>query len=205
MSWERAARVALLNTSGRGIFERGLRLGEVCVPIAQGVPLALLFHPGMTGRSSFVDFESCATMNSCIGLADHLDGVHLGELAPLTTLLVRTRNSLYRIVVIKGSDVYVQGGTHFPDPTSAHLDGARLARGCVKVGWIGVGFPIEIRAGDSQIVTSSVHAIFTERSGRSAVVRLVRKVFCLLGLAVPRPAQNLPLSPDSCARGVEDS
>jgi hypothetical protein len=116
----------------------------------------------MAGRVLFVDSESCATVNPCIDLMDDVDGVHLRQLPPLTTLLVWTRNSLYRIVSMEGSNICVQGGTYFPDPTSAHLDGARLGGSCLKVGWIAVGLMMEISAGDRHILTSPVHAIITE-------------------------------------------
>ncbi len=103
--------------------------------------------------------------HSVVDLMDHFEGVHLHQLPPLTTLLVWTRNSLYRIVVTEGSNVYVQGGTFFPDPTSAHLDGASLGGRLLKAGWIGVGLLMEIRAGGTHIVTSPVRAITAERPG----------------------------------------
>ena len=100
--------------------------------------------------------------NSVVDLMDYVEGVHLRQLPPLT-MLVWTKNSLYRIVVMEGSNVYVQGGTFFPDPTSAHLDGASMGGGFLQVGWIGVGLVMEIRAGGMHIVTSPVRAIATER------------------------------------------
>lgn len=107
--------------------------------------------------------------HAVVDLMDHFEGVHLHQLPPLTTLLVWTRNSLYRIVVTEGSNVYVQGGMFFPDPTSAHLDGASLGGTWLKAGWIGVGLLMEIRAGGRRIVTSPIRAITAERPG-SAVV-----------------------------------
>lgn len=100
---------------------------------------------------------------SVVDLIGHVDGVHLRQLAPLTTLLVWTRNSLYRIVVMEGVDVYVQGGAFFPDPTPARLEGASMGGGLLKLGWIGVGLVMEIRAGGMHVVTSPVRAIATER------------------------------------------
>lgn len=94
-------------------------------------------------------------------LMNHRDGVHLHHLAPLAVLLVRTRNSWYRIVVTEGSNIYVQGGMFFPDPTPAYLDGASMGGGFLRVGWIGVGLRMEIRARGRRIVTSPVHAVTT--------------------------------------------
>jgi hypothetical protein len=98
-----------------------------------------------------------------IDLVDAVEGVHLEQLPPLTTLLVWTWNSQYQLVVREGSHVYVQGGTFFPDPTSAHVDGASLGGSLLKMGWIGVGFVMEFRVGASRIMTSPVLAIATER------------------------------------------
>ena len=103
-----------------------------------------------------------ATLDKFVDAVDEADGVHLRHLPPLTTLLVHTRNSQYRLVVTQGTAVFVQGGAFFPDPTPAHLDGASIGGSCLKVGWIGVGLLMEIRAGGRRIITSPVRAIYTE-------------------------------------------
>jgi hypothetical protein len=102
----------------------------------------------------------CAATSDLFGdLMDDIGGVHLHHLAPFTTLLVRTMNSLYRVVITQGSEVCVQGGAFFPDPASAHLDGASLGVNCLRAGWIGVGLRVEFRSGGRRIVTSPVRAI----------------------------------------------
>jgi hypothetical protein len=55
-------------------------------------------------------------MERFIDVMNVLDSVHLTKLPPMTTLLVWTMNSFYRVVVADGADVYVQGGTFFPEP-----------------------------------------------------------------------------------------
>jgi hypothetical protein len=65
-------------------------------------------------------------------------------------------------VVTEGCNIYVQGGTSFPDPTSAHLDGASLGGRWLKPGWIGVGLLMEIQADGRRVVTSAVRAITAE-------------------------------------------
>jgi hypothetical protein len=90
-----------------------------------------------------------------------VDGVNLRHLAPFTTLLLRTMNSLYRVVITQGPEVYIQGGAFFPDPTSAYLDGASIGGSWIRVGWVGVGRRVEIRSGDRRIITSPVRAITT--------------------------------------------
>jgi hypothetical protein len=96
-----------------------------------------------------------------------LDSVQLTAIPPMTTLLVRTRNSLYRVVVTDGAHVYVQGGTFFPELTSAYVDGASISGGgTLMVGWIGVGLLIEFHIGNARVVTSPVTAITTEAPGQ---------------------------------------
>src|SRR5262245_25809009 len=103
-------------------------------------------------------------MESFIGVTSGLDSVQLTELPPMTTLLVWTMNSFYRVVVTDGANVCVQGGTFFPEPTSAHIDGASISGGTLLVGWIGVGLLIEFRTSDTRVVTSPVMAITKEQS-----------------------------------------
>lgn len=102
-------------------------------------------------------------------VVDGIEWVHLRHLPPFTTLLVRTMNSLYRVVITAGPQFDVQGGTHFPDPTSVYVDGARTGRSRLRVGWIGVGLPVQFRWGHSCIVTSPVLAVTTEQRSSSVV------------------------------------
>ena len=100
---------------------------------------------------------------------ENIEGVHLGHLPPFTTLLVRTVNSLYRVVITNGPEVYVQGGAFFPDPTLAYLDGAGIGGSCLRAGWIGVGLWVEIRSGGRRIITSRVRTIETEQTPGAVV------------------------------------
>lgn len=91
-------------------------------------------------------------------------GLSLREVEPLTTLLVGTHNTQYRIIVSRHSSVLVQGGRFFPDLTSAHLDGSSAGGSFLKVAWIGIGMRMEISAGGQRIVTSPVRTITAERT-----------------------------------------
>jgi hypothetical protein len=86
-------------------------------------------------------------------------GIALRQLEPLTELLVQTRNTAYRIVVSRDADIVIQGGTFFPDPTRAHVEGSSLGGNLLKVGWIGVGLRMEIVADGRRIVTTAVRSI----------------------------------------------
>ena len=109
------------------------------------------------------------TLDRIGDLVDDLGGVDLREIPPFTTLLVWTKNSLYRVVVTEWPEVFVQGGASFTALTSARIDEASLGGNCVRVGWISGGLFVEIRSGGQQIITSQVLAITTERASSSMV------------------------------------
>lgn len=69
------------------------------------------------------------------------EGIAIQSLEPGTTLIVQTRNSQYRVLVLNGTglDAIVTGGQLFQDPTRVQLDGATAGSSLLKIGWIGVG------------------------------------------------------------------
>jgi hypothetical protein len=99
------------------------------------------------------------TLSGFRDVVENVECVHLRHLQPFTTLLVRTLNSLYRVVITDGPSVSVQGGAFFPEATSAYLGGASTGGAAIRVGCICVGLRVEIHAGDQVIVTSPVRAI----------------------------------------------
>ena len=109
------------------------------------------------------------TVNGFLELVSQSDGVDLDQLEPMTTLFVQTRNSHYRLIVANGDDVLVQGGSFFPEPTPAWLDGASAGGSLLRRGWIGVGLLMEFRVAGQRIITSRVLAITTERLTSSLV------------------------------------
>jgi hypothetical protein len=96
------------------------------------------------------------------------DGVSLHDLEPLTAILVRTRNSVYQIVVSDRTAVRIQGGEYFPDMTPACLNGSSAGGSLLKLAWIGVGLCMEISAGGRRIVTSPVRALTMAPLGPAA-------------------------------------
>ena len=104
-----------------------------------------------------------ATLDRFRDVVENVEGVDLRDLQPCTALLVQTRHSLYRIVIIQGAEVRLQGGAFFPDPTPVYVEGATIGRNCVRVGWIGVGLSVEIRSEGRRIITSPVRAITAEK------------------------------------------
>ncbi len=43
---------------------------------------------------------------------------------------------MYRVIIIDGTTVYVQGGRYFPDPTRARVNGSTIGGSLLKVAWI---------------------------------------------------------------------
>jgi len=122
---------------------------------------------GRRNDASSIMLPRAATLDGFSTDASAAEGLHLHELEPLTTVVVRTCNSVYRIIVSERSSVRVQGGRYFPDMTSAHLNGSSAGGSLLKVAWIGIGLCMEISAGGQRIVTSPVRAIDTAPMPRS--------------------------------------
>lgn len=100
-----------------------------------------------------------STLEGFVAAANAGPGVSLLALEPLTSLVVETRNTRYQIIVTRGEEIIIQGGSFFPDPTAARLDGASLGSGLLRLGWIGIGLRMEVRAGGQRIVTTPVRSI----------------------------------------------
>ena len=95
------------------------------------------------------------------------EGVNIREMEPLTTLLVQTKNSLYRIIPLEAgrSRILVQGGEFFPDLVEARLAGSTAGGTFLKMHWIGGGLQMEIYAGGERVLTSPVRSVWIEPHG----------------------------------------
>jgi hypothetical protein len=109
-----------------------------------------------------------ATLDGFVAEATMGPGLALRDLEPLTSFVVHTRNSRYHVIVSRADEIIVQGGSFFPDPTPARLDGSSLGSSFLKLGWIGVGLRMEISAGGQRIVTSQVRSIVRDEPGAPA-------------------------------------
>jgi len=89
------------------------------------------------------------------------NGVSLDRLSALDRLVVRTRHSVYEIIVSSPSsgDVLVRGGAFFPDFTPARLAGSTLGGSFVKIRALHVGFRLEFTVGVQFVLTSVVQSI----------------------------------------------
>jgi hypothetical protein len=98
------------------------------------------------------------------------EGINIRAVEPLTTVLVQTMNSLYRIILLDAgrSRIMVQGGQFFPDLVEADLAGSTLGGGFLKRHWIGGGLHMEIHWRGKRIVTSPVRRFRIEQDAHSA-------------------------------------
>jgi hypothetical protein len=95
-------------------------------------------------------------------------GIALRLLEPLSEFAIHTRNTRYHVVVSRDADVVIQGGSFFPTPTRAHIEGSSLGGNLLKVGWIGIGLRMEIVADGRRIVTTAVRSIVRQDDTDSA-------------------------------------
>jgi hypothetical protein len=89
------------------------------------------------------------------------EGVSLPDLEPLTTVVVQTSHSVYRMTVLHDTTVLLRGGA-FPVETVARLHGSGFGGYLLKLGWVGVGLRMEFSVDGKRFITSTVRAITTE-------------------------------------------
>ena len=109
----------------------------------------------------------CGTLND---LADRgREGIGIGSVADGTPLTIRTRYSIYEMIVRDSArhDVILKGGSFFPEWTEARLNGSTAGGSALRSGWIGIGLRIEVVIDSSRFTTSPVQSIVIE--GTSAV------------------------------------
>lgn len=92
-------------------------------------------------------------------------GLTITDLEPGVTLMVKTRHSSYRLVILDGAQrlVAVDGGV-FPEATVVTLSGATFGGSALKVGWIVEGLRLEFYDGIQRITSSPVESVEIERT-----------------------------------------
>ena len=96
-------------------------------------------------------------------------GVMVTSLASGTRIVVATRHSCYRFVVIDGAQkrASVTGGKMFPESTDVCVEGSTNGS-TIKPGWIGVGLRIELSIGLRRITTTAVESVSVEAISSAA-------------------------------------
>jgi hypothetical protein len=90
----------------------------------------------------------------------HSKGIDLATLEAGSDVAVRTKNSLYRFVVLDPvrRSVLVSGGA-FAERTEVRLEGATAGGSQLRLGRIAVGFRLELSNGRRRITTSPVRSV----------------------------------------------
>jgi len=85
----------------------------------------------------------------------------LESLQPFDTILARTQNSDYRILLLdpKTGRALVEGGNLVFEPKEAFVCGSRLDGSIFKLGAIAIGHRLEMWVGEMILSTSSVQSI----------------------------------------------
>ena len=93
------------------------------------------------------------------------NGVQIDQMEELTTLAVRTTNSLYEITVLNGrsGEVLVRGGAFFPVRTPVRLEGSTCGRSILKRRGIYLGLRMEIVPQPAELVSRVEHDPTTGR------------------------------------------
>jgi len=106
---------------------------------------------------------SCRTLDGFALESRGTQGLTIETLDAGATLLVKTRHSSYRVVILDGPQclVVVEGGV-FPEPTIVRLAGATFGGSALKLGWILVGLRLEFGVGAGQITSSTVESVEIE-------------------------------------------
>ena len=103
----------------------------------------------------------------CVDVAqsDTVAGIDVRSLPADTVVVVDTRNSRYRFVMLdaRGRHALVEGGRHFPQEATVGIEGSTPDGSLVKVGWIGLGSFLELSSGARRIVTSRICSISVSR------------------------------------------
>lgn len=87
--------------------------------------------------------------------------VALPLLLPGTLVTLRTKNTLYRVVVVDGPkrQISVTGGRLFPQSTDVQLLGALDSDYGVKSGWIIEGLQLQMIGANGPVITSVVESV----------------------------------------------
>lgn len=104
---------------------------------------------------------AAVTLESFASTVDKADGVSLATLSPLDTIVVRTRNSVYRIHLLdpQNGEALIMGGAFFPTTTRGVVAGATFGGSMLKRGVVLYGCSLEICANAQRITTTRVKDI----------------------------------------------
>ncbi len=97
----------------------------------------------------------------------------LQSLAPFDTILLRTHNSDYRILLLDPNTgrALVEGGDYIVEPTEALVRGSAVVGDAFKNGTISVGSRLEMWVGERAFLTSPVKTVSVKHNGDAESVQ----------------------------------
>ena len=103
---------------------------------------------------------------------DWRDGVVVDHLSPHDRLVVRTRNSIYEIIVTvpQTAEVLVRGGAFFREFTAARVAGSSLGGTFLKLHGVYKGFQLELVSESGPVVTTRIAAVSLVPAAAGAVM-----------------------------------
>jgi len=102
---------------------------------------------------------------------DEHDDVVLERLTPFDTILLRTHNSEYRILLLepKTGRALVEGGEYLVEPSEAQVRGSAVPGSEFKPGSICVGCQLEMWVDERVIVTSPILSVHVKHNGAESM------------------------------------
>lgn len=93
--------------------------------------------------------------------------IHIDSCAAREAIVVRTRSSVYELIVLRGPQglILVRGGRHFPKFRRALFLGSTADDGLVAPRTIEIGFRMKFVSGDRSFLTSVVESICRRPAG----------------------------------------
>lgn len=96
-----------------------------------------------------------------------VDAICLIACAPFDRLEVRTRQTVYDVVVLRGStgEALVRGGRYFTEFRRARVVGSTFGGSSVRFRTIEVGAQLELQVAGQRVVTSTIQAVSSVSAG----------------------------------------
>jgi RNA polymerase-binding transcription factor DksA len=109
---------------------------------------------------------------------DAADSVDLTNLTPFDTILVRTVNNEYRILLLdpKSGRALVEGGRYLVEPREAAVTGSQLLGSRFRTGQIAVGCHLEMWIDEKIVSTSRIQSISVAHSEAHSIERITASV-----------------------------
>ena len=121
---------------------------------------------------------NCWTTNEPAGTRPNSEVITSGEvllnsLSAFDTVLLRTHNSDYRIMLLdpKSGRALVEGGSYLVEPTEALVRGSAVVGDVFKSGAICVGCRVEMWVDERAFLTSPVKLVLVKRNGEAESVQ----------------------------------